>query len=364
MARIIRSGAAEALLQELVTIPTPSGHEAPASRYLVDWMAAQGYDEAGVDEVGNAVGSRGTGERVLLLLGHIDTFRGQPPVRLEGRTLYGRGAVDAKGALCAFAVAGAQVSVPAGWRLVVVGAVEEEAASSRGARHMVQQFQPAACLIGEPSGWERITLGYKGRLVLDWCWRGPLGHSAGKQPSGLDAALDYWGRIQDYARRQAPADAPQFEQLDVTMQAMRNEDDGLYETVRMTIGLRLPPGMDPEALRQECQVRLNDGASLHPYGGASLRPYGGEWAVQGDRNSALSRALRGAIRAVGGQPRFVRKTGTADWNVVAPRWRCPILAYGPGDASLDHTPQEHLDLDEYLRAIAVLGEALPRVMAD
>ena len=356
MARIIRSDAAEALLHELVTIASPSGQEAAASRYLVDWMAAQGYDEADVDEVGNAVGSRGEGERVLLLLGHIDTFRGQPPVRRDGRTLYGRGAVDAKGALCAFAVAGAQVAVPAGWRLVVVGAVEEESATSRGARQIAQQLQPDFCLIGEPSGWERITLGYKGRLVLDWCWRGPLGHSAGKQPSGLDAALDYWGRIRDYARQHAPADAPQFEQLGVTMQAMRNEDDGLYETVRMTIGLRLPPGMDPEQLSNECQIRLNEGASL--------RPYAGEWAVQGDRNSALSRALRGAIRAVGGQPRFVRKTGTADWNVVAPRWHCPILAYGPGDASLDHTPQEHLDLDEYLRAIAVLGEALPRVMTD
>ena len=28
--------------------------------------------------------------------------------------------------------------------------------------------------------------------------------------------------------------------------------------------------------------------------------------------------------------RFVLKTGTSDMNVVARRWRCPILAYGPG----------------------------------
>jgi len=45
-------------------------------------------------------------------------------------------------------------------------------------------------------------------------------------------------------------------------------------------------------------------------------------------------------------------------NVVGPAWRCPILAYGPGDSSLDHTPEEHVELAEYLRAINVLELAL------
>ena len=377
---------AEELLRALVAIPSPSGQEAAAARHLADWMMGSGYDKAGVDEVGNAVGSRGSGERVLMLLGHIDTVRGQPPVRRSGRRLYGRGAVDAKGALCAFAAAGAEIPLPPDWRLVVVGAVEEEAASSRGARHITRQYQPAACLIGEPSGWERITIGYKGRLLLDWRWRGPLGHSAGRRRSGLEGAFAYWQRIQEYAARQSTADAPQFQRLGVALQSLRNEDDGLYETVRMTIGLRLPPGVEPQALAGECRALLGDGALLHCHGGG--------WAVEGDRNSALSRALRGAIRAHGGRPRFVRKTGTSDWNVVAHSsyggevparasyggevparasyggevparaWDCPILAYGPGDAELDHTPQEHLDLDEYQRAIGVLRESLPRVMAD
>jgi N2-acetyl-L-lysine deacetylase (EC 3.5.1.-) len=45
-------------------------------------------------------------------------------------------------------------------------------------------------------------------------------------------------------------------------------------------------------------------------------------------------------------------------NVVGPIWRCPILAYGPGDSNLDHTPDEHILIDEYLRAIKVLEDAL------
>lgn len=45
-------------------------------------------------------------------------------------------------------------------------------------------------------------------------------------------------------------------------------------------------------------------------------------------------------------------------NVVGPRWGQNILAYGPGDARLDHTPQEHIRIDEYRVGIDVLSAVL------
>jgi LysW-gamma-L-lysine carboxypeptidase len=50
-------------------------------------------------------------------------------------------------------------------------------------------------------------------------------------------------------------------------------------------------------------------------------------------------------------------------NVVGPAWQCPILAYGPGDSSLDHTPHEHLALGEYWNAVLVLEQALRNLAA-
>jgi LysW-gamma-L-lysine carboxypeptidase len=64
------------------------------------------------------------------------------------------------------------------------------------------------------------------------------------------------------------------------------------------------------------------------------------------------------IRAQGGQPRFTLKLGTSDITVVGPVWQCPIVAYGPGDASLDHTPEERIVLDDYLKAVRVLTGVL------
>jgi LysW-gamma-L-lysine carboxypeptidase len=45
-------------------------------------------------------------------------------------------------------------------------------------------------------------------------------------------------------------------------------------------------------------------------------------------------------------------------NTVAEQWRVPMAAYGPGDSALDHAEEEHIEIDEYLRAIAVLTAAL------
>jgi LysW-gamma-L-lysine carboxypeptidase len=77
-----------------------------------------------------------------------------------------------------------------------------------------------------------------------------------------------------------------------------------------------------------------------------------------EKNTLLVRAFLSGIRALDGKPSFVYKTGTADLNIVAPVWKCPAVVYGPGDSSLDHTPNEHISLDEYAKSVQVLSEAL------
>lgn len=343
---------AERLLGDLVATPSLSGQESTAVQLLVCWMQTHGFDSAYVDDVGNAVGVLGDGARDVVLLGHIDTFPGAPPVHRKGRRLYGRGAVDAKGPLCAFVVAARRAVVPADMRLIVIGAVEEEAATSRGARYAARCFQPVTCIIGEPSRWDRITLGYKGRLLADWQWRGPLAHSAAAVPSPAERAVAYWEHVRACVGAVNSSRESAFDRLDVALRALNTQDDGAHGEARLTLGFRLPPGTPPESVA----------AALSSNGeGSVVRVYGAESAFTAERDTALSRALRGAIRAHGGQPRFVYKTGTSDMNVVGPLWNCPIAAYGPGDSALDHTPDEHIDLDEYLLSISVLSTALERL---
>ena len=112
-------------LMGLVKHFSPTGQERQAVNWLVSRMDTLGFTRAFGDEVGNAVGVMGEGSRQIVLLGHIDTVPGEIQVRLEGDLIYGRGSVDAKGALAAFVDAVAAIGPQPGWQLVVVGAVDE-----------------------------------------------------------------------------------------------------------------------------------------------------------------------------------------------------------------------------------------------
>jgi len=332
------------LLSEMLRIPSVSGQEAELAAFLADRLAAMGF-EARVDEVGNSVGVMGEGPRELILLGHMDTVPGEISVRQEDGKLYGRGAVDAKGPLAAFICAVARVGPRPGWRWVVIGAVEEEAATSKGARYVRDRHRPDACIIGEPSGWEGITLGYKGRLLVDCRLEKTAAHSAGFDTPATEEAVAFWNRIVEHCAAFNAGHERQFDRLSPSLRRIVSDGDGLREWVEVTVGFRLPPGCDPADLQETVRALAGE---------ADIAFRGAEPAVRAQKNTPLVRAFLAAIRGQGGRPRFKLKTGTSDMNVVAPVWDCPIVAYGPGDSSLDHTPDEHIEVEEYLRGIEVL----------
>jgi [amino group carrier protein]-lysine/ornithine hydrolase len=339
---------ADALLTGLVERYSPSTHERSAVAFLVQQMTALGF-QAEVDGAGNAVGSLGDGPTTILLLGHIDTVRGYINVRREGSLLHGRGTVDAKGPLATFVAATAAAGPLPGKRIVVAGAVEEESATSRGARYLLGRLTPDAVVIGEPSGWDRVTVGYKGRLLVDYTLRREIGHTAGPNGSVSEDAFGFWAGVQSYAAAYNDGQRRMFSRLSPSLRTMNSVGDGFTETATLTVGFRLPPGLDAGVL----QTRLIELA-----GDGRLRFRGLESAYHAARSSRLARAFVKAIDAEGSRVQFKVKSGTSDMNVVGPVWRCPILAYGPGDSQLDHTPREHIDLDEYHRAIAVLRRVL------
>ena len=68
----------------LVSQYSPSGQERGAVEWLVARMKALGFDNAFIDEAGNAVGVMGKGAKQVVLLGHIDTVPGEIPVQIVG----------------------------------------------------------------------------------------------------------------------------------------------------------------------------------------------------------------------------------------------------------------------------------------
>ncbi len=336
-------------LTGLVAQFSPSGSERGAVDWLVARMASLGYTNSFVDEAGNAVGVLGEGPRQVVLLGHIDTVPGEIPVRVEDGLLYGRGSVDAKAPLACFTDAVARTGALPGWQFVVIGAVEEER-DSDGARFVAPRYKPDFAIIGEPNRWDRVSLGYKGSAWADVEVRAQQFHSAHADEPACETAVDHWVRVRDFAADFNGGREKIFDRLLLSLRGLQSGADGFEQWARLSIGARLPLDLPPQAWYEKL-AELVPGAKVEPRGFPVPA-----WACE--KNSALVRAMLSGIRAAGGTPSFVYKTGTADLNIVAPLWGCPAVVYGPGDSAQDHTPNEHISLEEYVKAVAALAAAL------
>jgi LysW-gamma-L-lysine carboxypeptidase len=336
--------AAIGLLTEMLRAPSLCGQEDEVAAVLLDAMAAAGFD-ACRDEAGNVIGTTGPVDAPsAVILGHMDTVPGVIPVEQRGGSLYGRGAVDAKGPLAAAVAASARTRTRL--RVTVIGAVQEEG-PSLGARHLLSRPAPDFLIIAEPSGWDSVVLGYKGSQRFTARIARPSGHTAGPEPTAPERAIEFWHRLVRWC--ETFGGEGEFDRLTPTLIRMGSHDDGLCDQAFLHVGLRLPPHVSVGEARAGVQTLL-------PEADFEFAP--GEPAVRGDKTNPLVASFLRAIRAQGGKPRFKVKTGTSDMNVVGPVWNCPMVAYGPGDSRLDHTPNEHVPLDDYLRGIRVLTGVL------
>ena len=333
----------------LVSQYSPSGHERGAVEWLVARMKSLGYDNAYIDEAGNAVGVMGKGSKQVVLLGHIDTVPGEIKVERDNISLYGRGSVDAKGPLACFVDAVAQVGALDEWQFMVIGAVEEER-DSEGARFVTTQYKPDLTIIGEPNHWDCVALGYKGSAWADVTVKRAQAHTASAEETAAEVAVEVWLKVKAYVDSFNIDKQKLFDKLLITLGGMDSDSNDFEQWARLKVGVRLPLDVSPN----DWYGKLNevaDGTLVEPTGFAVP-------AWRCEKNTQLVRAFLSGIRSQGGEPRFVYKTGTADLNIVAPVWKCPALVYGPGDSSFDHTPDEHISLEEYLKSVLVLRAAL------
>jgi [amino group carrier protein]-lysine/ornithine hydrolase len=338
---------AAALLTAMLSVPSTSGDEEALAALLV-WRLLDGGFDVDVDAAGNVIAGWGDGPEVIALVGHLDTVAGHIDVRREGDRLFGRGAVDAKGPLATAIAAVSRQPRDGGRRFVVIGAVEEET-TSRGAHHLAGSMAPPSGLvILEPSGWDAVTIGYKGSLRLRVSASQPQAHGAGPDPSAADHCVDVVRALQDHAR-DSTGDAGAFDRIAIRVLRFASEPDGLVDEAIADVGIRTPPGCDVDALLEVARSASST---------CALQVLGNEPGIRTERSSPLARGFVRAIRDAGGSPRFKLKTGTSDLNVLVPAWGCQALAYGPGDSRLDHTPQEWASIAELERGVGVLAQAL------
>ncbi|MBW7475339.1 M20/M25/M40 family metallo-hydrolase [Paenibacillus oenotherae] len=331
------------LLNKAARIPSVSGDEHELAHFLLD--AVKYPSVAGkVDDAGNIVFRKGNGPHTLLLLGHIDTVPHVWPVRTDPDGLTGRGVVDAKGCFINFVHMLEEVDVPEHGSLLVIGAVEEEISSSKGAYFVRDNYKADAVIIGEPSGEESLTLGYYGLFKLHITVHRAQEHTAAKD--SISVIDELYRIVEDIRQRVRDVDPQSLSSLiDI---GHRNEKG--YLTVRGTLNFRISPEAGNH-YRDKLDLAFGEGVTIEV-----VRETPG---FANPRSDSLVKAFVRSFTKHGKAIRYIKKRGTSDMNTLATAWSSvPMVAYGPGDSSLDHTNEEYLHHREVVSSRAILKEAV------
>ena len=126
-------------LRDMIAIPSESCEEEGVVKRIEQEMKKLNFDKVEIDGLGNVIGWMGDGEKIIAIDSHIDTvgignranWTDDPYQGWENDTqIYGRGGSDQEGGL-ASAVYGTKIMkdmglIPAGYKIMVVGSVQEE----------------------------------------------------------------------------------------------------------------------------------------------------------------------------------------------------------------------------------------------
>ncbi len=145
-----------AFLRAMISHPSESCEEKEVVACIKAEMEKLNFDKVEVDGLGNIIGWMGRGDKIIAIDSHIDTvgignrdnWTADPYEGWEDdAVIYGRGGSDQEGGM-ASAVYGAKIMkdlglIPEGYRIMVVGSVQEEDCDGMCWQYIVNKFFPA-----------------------------------------------------------------------------------------------------------------------------------------------------------------------------------------------------------------------------
>jgi succinyl-diaminopimelate desuccinylase len=327
--------------------------------------------EAPDGPVENLLAVRGSEGRHFAFAGHLDVV---PPgagwatdpfkPEIRGDLLYGRGAVDMKGAIAAFTAAVARTETPGTVSMIITG--DEEGPATFGTQKLIERMRergliPDLCLVGEPSSANRlgdtIKIGRRGSTIVWIDVPGRQGHVA--YPHLADNPIPRLVRalaeIDDIVLDQGTDwfQASNIEPTDVTVGNPAGNVIPGHASARLSIRFNdLHRGTGLIARIEEIVLRHAPAAVVRGtvYGEAFLTEPG-----------MLSTLVQDAAEArLGIRPELSTTGGTSDARFLSKL--CPVVEFGLVNATM-HKLDEAVAVTDLEALAGVYEEVLKRVFA-
>ena len=336
-----------ALTQALVDVPSVSGTE----QRIADLVEHALREEAHltVHRDGDAVVARTTQGRArrVLVAGHLDTvpIADNLPSRRDGDLLHGCGTCDMKGGDAVILHLAATLADPS-YDVTWVLYDNEEVESSRNglgrlARTSPELLQADLAILMEPTSGQ-VEAGCQGTLRVEVPLSGKRAHSARSWlgDNAIHRAAPVLQRLADYRPRDVDIDGCVYrEGLNAVGVTGGVAGNVIPDEATVVVNFRFAPD------RSEAEALAHVQAVFDGYALTLTDSAAG--ALPGLTQPAAAHF----VEAVGVTP--VAKYG---WTDVA-RFSAlgiPAVNYGPGDPSLAHTREEHVDVREITRCADVL----------
>ncbi len=311
----------------------------------------------------NLIATLGSGEGGLVLAGHSDTVPyddtgwESDPFQLTSNNdrLHGLGSADMKGFLAVATSIASRLDAKRLKRPLHIVVTADEESQMNGARVLAASGRPKAdyCIIGEPTDLKPVRM-HKGVLMEAIAIHGGSGHSSEPDtaPNALDGlshvlhALDVW-REQLRKRFRAPEFAVPYPTLNFGHVHGGDNPNRICADVELHIDMRLVPGMDPVAMREELDICLNQ--ALAGTGCTYKRRilFEGFGAFETSADSEFVRV----VERLAGAPAQTVSFGTEASFFSSMGMETIVI--GPGRISQAHQPNEYVE-----QASLAAGETL------
>jgi LysW-gamma-L-lysine carboxypeptidase len=341
---------------------TPSRSESSLAISLKEKCIDElGFEEAYIDSVGNMIATKGNGEPRILLCGHMDTVPGSIPVRIQDGYIYGRGASDAKAPLISMLLAASEFPKQRG--TIIFAAVVDEEGNATGIKHLVSKnLDLNYAIFGEPSGIDKITVAYKGRLAIRLlCDVKSSAHASAPwlARNSIEEMSDFWNELRiELCGKQALSDGSDLVTCSITEIIGGSSHNVTPQRCKATVDIRIPVKTTCDEILARVDSVVNkasksNGRIIKYRTEDKTEPY------EAELRSVLVRALSLSIMDICNvRPLLIRKTGTGDMNILGNALKMPVVTYGPGDPHSSHTTNERIKIQEYISSIEIYTRAL------
>jgi putative selenium metabolism hydrolase len=357
-----------AFLKKLVKTPSLSGEEGAIAGKVSERLAELGY-RVDVDEMGNIIAQRGKGRgKTILFDGHLDHIQPGAPegwshgpydAEVVDGTLYGRATVDMKGALAAMIYGCATPDVDGS--VVLTFVVHEETNEGVATKKIIEEkgLSIDACVLGEPTDLQ-LSVGQRGRCVFKITTKGATSHAS--MPELGVNALYLMTPIIDRIREENP-NLPTHPFLGggsmavTALRCLPGAGPIVPDHCEIEVDRRLVPQETLEGVLEEMQG-LAPGAhvellvdKLECYTGYSTEAdqYFPGWIIEEDHWS-VQESLEALTNGMGNKPDIIGWRFSTDGIATAGQLGIPTIGFGPGDPTLAHQPNEHINLGDVMAA--------------